>query len=179
MGGAKSVPAHNVFLPFSRMDCRPAKNYRQPPAKLAETRKKTFQRRRIFALSVGQAAGPGAPCKKLPEERHKHMAKASGSLDFRGLRGAAPGSKDFASRAEAVRAPSKNGQFTGRSKFRDVCRHSGEVSQTAPETVCCPANASISLIFGFSARQSGRFRGASRIIANVGQAHGQSVHPPK
>ena len=42
MGGAKSVPAHDVFLPFSRMDCRPAKDYGQLPAKLAEKRKRHF-----------------------------------------------------------------------------------------------------------------------------------------
>ena len=128
--------------------------------------KKTFQRRRIFALSAGQAAGLGAPCKKLPEERYKHMAKASGLLDFRGLRGAAPVLKGFASCAEAVRAPGKNGQFAGRSNFRDACRHSGEVSQTPSEAVCRPANAPIPPKFQTFCGAGRRFRNASQKAAS-------------
>ncbi len=149
MGGAKSVPAHNVLLQFSRDGLPACKKLQAAAGKAGRDAKKDISTPPDFRTFCGTGCWSWSTSKKLPEERHKHMAKASGSLDFRGLRGAAPGSKDFASRAEAVRAPSKNGQFTGRSKFRDVCRHSGEVSQTAPETVCCPANASISLISDF------------------------------
>ena len=161
----KRSGARRVFAVFE--DGLPAcKRLRAAAGKTGREAKKTFQRRRIFALSAGQAAGLGAPCKKLPEERHKHMARASGLLDFRGLRGAAPGLKGFASCAKAVRAPGKNSQFAGRSKFRDVCRQSGEVSQTPSEAVCRPANAPIPPKFQTFCGAGRRFRNASQKAAS-------------
>ena len=67
--------------------------------------------------------------------------------------------------AEAVRAPGKNSQFAGRSKFRDVCRHSGEVSQTPSEAVCRPANAPIPPKFQTFCGAGRRFRNASQKTA--------------